>query len=83
MPRYYFDLRDEDEVAVDEEGLELSSLRAVQIGAAKSLADLARDALHSSFIVPGIRHMAVEVRDRSGPVMHVKCTLDFGISRHD
>jgi hypothetical protein len=56
MPRYYFDLRDEDEVAVDEEGLELSSLRAVQIEAAKSLADLARDALHSSFIVPGIRH---------------------------
>ncbi|WP_376706968.1 DUF6894 family protein [Bradyrhizobium japonicum] len=28
MTRYYFDLFDGDEVAVDEEGLELSSLRA-------------------------------------------------------
>src|SRR3954468_5552434 len=30
MPRYYFDLRDDTGVALDEEGLELASTRAVQ-----------------------------------------------------
>lgn len=44
MTRYYFDLRDDNGIALDEEGLELSSPRAVQAEAAKSVADLARDA---------------------------------------
>lgn len=34
MPRYYFDLRDDTGVALDEEGLELASWRAVQAEAA-------------------------------------------------
>ena len=29
MPRYYFDLRDGDEIAVDEEGAEMANLHAV------------------------------------------------------
>ncbi|WP_433994171.1 DUF6894 family protein [Bradyrhizobium japonicum] len=48
MPRYYFDLRDEKGTAVDEEGLELSGPRAVQAEAAKSVADMARDAVLSA-----------------------------------
>ncbi|MCK1545282.1 hypothetical protein IVB12_25915 [Bradyrhizobium sp. 179] len=48
MPRYYFDLRDENGTALDEEGLELSSPRAVQAEAAKSLGDMARDAILSA-----------------------------------
>jgi hypothetical protein len=36
MPRYYFDLRDETGVALDEEGLELASPRSVHAEAAKS-----------------------------------------------
>ncbi|WP_409411062.1 MULTISPECIES: DUF6894 family protein [Bradyrhizobium] len=35
MTRYYFDLRDDKGIALDEEGLELSSARAVQAEAAK------------------------------------------------
>jgi hypothetical protein len=34
MPRYYFDLREDGELAVDEEGVELPTLQAVQIEAA-------------------------------------------------
>src|SRR5262249_4727617 len=45
MARYYFDLLDDDGIFIDEEGLELSSLRAVRAEAAKSLADMARDAV--------------------------------------
>jgi hypothetical protein len=77
MPRYYFDMRDGDELAVDEEGPVLSDLRAVQAEAAKSLADMARDAVHSSFTVCGKHHMAIEVRDGVGPVMQVRFTFEL------
>ena len=78
MARYYFDLLDDGNSAVDEEGLELSGLRAVQAEAAKALADMARDAVHSS---DGLtkRHMAIEVRDESGPVMQVR--FNFEVER--
>jgi hypothetical protein len=42
MKRYFFDIRDGDEVALDEEGMVLSDIQAVQ--AARSLADIAKDA---------------------------------------
>jgi hypothetical protein len=72
MARYYLDIRDGDELAVDEEGLELLELRAVQAEAAKSLADVARDAVNSFSAGNGGHRMAIEVRDASGPVMQVQ-----------
>lgn len=76
MPRYYFDLIEGDVLAVDQEGLELSSLRAVQAEAAKSLADMARDAVHGFPPRFGQRKMAIEVRDETGPLMQVKFTFE-------
>ena len=78
MTRYYFDLLDDGNSAIDEVGLELSNLRAVQAEAAKALADMARDAVHSS---DGLtrRQMAMEVRDESGPVMQVR--FNFEVER--
>ncbi|TGN88834.1 hypothetical protein EOW77_0008200 [Bradyrhizobium yuanmingense] len=72
MTRYYFDLRDDNGIALDEEGLELSGPRAVQAEAAKSAADLARDALLSAPLTGDRQEMAIEVRDAGGPVMQVK-----------
>ena len=72
MPRYYFDLRDDKGIALDEEGLELSSPRAVQAEAAKSVADVARDALLSAPLTGDRRELAIDVRDANGPVMQVK-----------
>ena len=77
MPRYYFDLRDDHGVGRDEEGLELSSLRAVQAEAAKSVADMARDAIIAAPVTGGRQKMAIEVRDAGGPVMQV--TFSFAI----
>ena len=65
MPRYYFDMREGDEVAVDEEGMEFSSMEAVRREAAHTLADMARDAIGGR-AKGEIRLMAVEVRDDSG-----------------
>lgn len=73
MSRYYFDLRDDTGVALDEEGLELASWRAVQAEAAKSVADMARDAILSAPAAGGRQTMAIDVRDAKGPVvMQVK-----------
>ncbi|MEY9223113.1 DUF6894 family protein [Bradyrhizobium ottawaense] len=71
MPRYYFDLRDDNGIALDEEGLELASPRAVRAEAAKSLADMARDAVLSAPPTGGRQTMAIDVRDASGPVMQL------------
>lgn len=71
MARYYFDLRDETGIALDEEGLELASPRAVQAEAAKSVADMARDAVLSAPLTGDRQTMAIDVRDASGPVMQV------------
>jgi hypothetical protein len=71
MPRYYFDLRDEQGLARDEEGLELASARAVQAEAAKSVADMARDAILAAPLTGGRQTMAIDVRDAGGLVMQV------------
>jgi hypothetical protein len=72
MPRYYFDLRDDKGIALDEEGLELSSPRAVQAESAKLVADMARDAVLSAARTGERQQMAIEVRDAGGPVLQVK-----------
>ena len=81
MPRYYFDLRDGEELAIDEEGLELSNLRAVQLEAARALADLARATLQDT--ISGVHHyMAIQVRDDIGPVMQVRFTFEVETVGH-
>ena len=70
MARYYFDLHDGKELVVDEEGIELLGIEAVQEEAARALASLASDAVRE---LRGARtaQMTVEVRDSIGSVMRV------------
>ncbi|WFU58256.1 hypothetical protein QA639_12440 [Bradyrhizobium pachyrhizi] len=77
MTRYYFDLRDGGGLAIDEEGMEMSSFGAVQEEAARALADVIRD----SFRGHNFHQIAIEVRDNDGPVLEVaiawrSCRLD-------
>jgi hypothetical protein len=62
MPRYYFDLRDGEELIVDEEGTEMSDLEAVQIEAAQSLAEMARHAVWSKAEAKLRRRLGIEVQ---------------------
>jgi hypothetical protein len=79
MPRYYFDMRHEDEIATDEEGLELATIESVQEEAARSLADMARDTVHRD----GKKcPMAIEVRDDHGPVLQARFTFEIERQRH-
>ena len=76
MPRYYFDLRDGDKLTSDEIGLELSSFHAAQEEAARSLADLAREALQTHHIDGAGGRLGVEVRDDNGPVLQARFSVD-------
>jgi hypothetical protein len=77
MALYFFDLRDEVEFVVDEEGTELRDMRAVQDEAARALSGLVWDAMRSD----GVKghQMIIEVRNSDGPVMEAK--LSFEIDR--
>ena len=59
MPLYFFDTRDDGDVAFDDVGLEFPDLEAVKVQAAKSLAELALDVLPGSMR----RCLGVDVRD--------------------
>ncbi len=49
--------------------------------AAKSLADMARDAIHTSASSKR-HHMAIEVRDAGGPIMQVRFTFEIQRLKH-
>jgi hypothetical protein len=74
--RYYFDMTDKNGTARDDEGLELSNLKRVQEEAARSLADMARDAVLSPD-GQDMHEMAIEVRDDYGPVLQAKLTFEI------
>lgn len=75
--RYYFDLIDDNGASViDDVGMDCPDLQAVQTEAARALADMARDAVHSATGAPA-HHMSIDVRDDDGPVMQVKFTFEI------
>lgn len=76
MPHYYFDLRDGEGIAVDEEGLTLRDLDAAQAEAARVLGDMARDAVRTCKDRE-IQRMVIEVRGDSGPVFHVRFCFEI------
>ena len=75
MGRYYFDLRDSEGLAIDEEGLELQDFAAVQEEAALSLADAARDGLRRSD--GELNQISIEVRTDAGLFMRVNFSFNF------
>jgi len=76
MPRYYFDFMDSGGLLVDDDGRELGDLQAVQIEAARSLIDMARDSLLDA-AAGLIDRIAVQVRDDAGPVMNVRFRFEI------
>src|SRR5262245_23959123 len=64
--RYYFDMRIDDDLGKDEEGVDLANLDDVQKEALRVLAEMAWD------LIEFPASMAVEVRDDDGPVMRAR-----------
>jgi hypothetical protein len=76
--RYYFDHRDSDGLFVDEEGMELRSMEAVQKEATTSMTDAMREVLRWPIRAGGI---SVEVRDDKGQVMCIRFSIEIEIGR--
>ncbi|MDA9406206.1 DUF6894 family protein [Bradyrhizobium sp. CCBAU 45384] len=75
MKRYFFDIRDGEELALDGEGMMLPSIEAAQREAANSLADLARDMSRGA----EMQHLSIEVRNAAGRV--AEAHLDWIVRR--
>jgi hypothetical protein len=75
MAHYYFDLVDGEEVACDEEGVDLPDMRSVQEEAAFALAAMAGQ-LPSMAAKDDRFQISIAVRDRSGPVLTLKFTFE-------
>ncbi len=77
MAKYYFDLRDNDLVYPDEDGMEQSSLASVRAEAIQTLAEYVRGTLRDD-----TRHtLRVEVRDEeSRPVLQAVMVFEVEIS---
>ncbi|MET4520266.1 hypothetical protein [Bradyrhizobium sp. I1.7.5] len=69
-----------EEIFPDEEGLEFSTIEKVQEEPARSLADMARDAVRA--LGGDGQKLSIEVRDDSGPVLHLKFTFAVERRRH-
>ena len=73
MRRYYFDLVEGDTIAVDEEGLELGDLQAVQVEAGRALAVFAWNSAKNFDPLA----VSIEVRDADGPVLTYRLALEI------
>ena len=74
MPTFYFDVREDGVVAIDEEGLELADLAAAQ----REAGDAATTIAHDKFAEGGGESIVIEVRDESGRrVLSVAATLSI------
>ena len=67
MARYYFNLREGDELIADDEGLELPAIESARNEAIRGLADLTRDAICNS----ARGDLAIEVVDDERKLLFV------------
>jgi hypothetical protein len=77
MPRFYFDLQDDDGLVIDDEGVELD-VDAVQKEAAFTMADAVRDKLRGSATTSEI---AIQVRDDVGQILRFRVAIEMQIER--
>ena len=75
MPRYYFDIVEDDLIAVDEEGQEFPDLKTAELQATRSLAHIAQD-----MPLGEDRDIAIQIRTKAGPAMTVE--FNYRVTRH-
>jgi hypothetical protein len=74
MTRYYFDVRDNDRLFPDDQGMELESLDDAVAEAETVVAEMAKDVLPGSLR----RNLVVEVREEQSPPL-VEAILAFKV----
>lgn len=77
MPLYFFDLREGDILARDEEGTELVGMADVQNEAAHALSDMLRDQVIATTGSPAAGELSIEVREGGGSVLHARFAFEI------
>lgn len=72
VTHYYFDLRIDDNLVSDNEGLEVADVKQAQKEAMVSLGEIIRDITRAG---SQRNSVTVEIRDQEGPVMDVNMIL--------
>lgn len=80
MPVYYFDIRANGHLIIDDEGLALPDLESAEFEASKSLGDIARDLLREMSPDEAQQTVAIEVRTDKPTI--VKVAFTYERSRH-
>ena len=73
MTRYFFDMREDDILTPDEEGLEFANFELAKREAALSIAGWAREAVETSAKAD---QLVVEVRTTDGPIFKARFTYE-------
>lgn len=72
MPRFHFDIRDDDRFTRDDEGKEFADVKAARKEAVETGASIARDV----FMSGSADHVVVDVRDDHDPLIKISITLN-------
>ena len=76
MPRYYFDIKDDDDVTIDDRGVDLPDLDAAIAEARQALADMVGEALQQK----DHDEMAVRIRDAIDGAVLMEVTVQTDIA---
>jgi hypothetical protein len=80
MARYYFDIREDDVLVPDKEGMEFLDLETMQREAVHTLGDLAKS-MPFTIQEPGPQAATIEVRDDNGPVLKIDFLVSWNVFR--
>ena len=73
MPRFHFDISEDNHFTRDDEGQEFADVKAARKEAVETGASLARD----SFMTGSGDHVVINVREDGAPRLKVSITLDI------
>jgi uncharacterized protein with GYD domain len=72
MPRFHFDISEDDHFTRDDEGQEFADIKAARSEAVKTGTSIARD----SFMSGMADHVIINVRDDDAQLLKISITLD-------
>lgn len=73
MARYYFDLHEGDELAIDNEGMDFAERDDVRAAAVRTVAEMARDQIPEC---PSGHRIVIDVRNDRGKILSISVTFE-------
>ena len=78
MPRFHFDISEDNHFTRDDEGQEFADVKAARKEAVETGASIARD----SFISGSGEHVVINVREDGAPLLKISITLEVEDTAH-